>query len=59
MYLLQKNEETAIASISTQSNYKAMDDAGSSSIPIEPKTTQIKVFALILGFYFLLHLFTC
>ena len=52
MYLLQKNEETAIASISTQSNYKAMDDAGSSAIPIEPKTTQIKVFALILGFLF-------
>jgi capsular exopolysaccharide synthesis family protein len=52
LYLLQKNEETAIASISTQSNYTAMDDAGSSSIPIEPKTTQIKVFALILGFLF-------
>lgn len=52
LYLLQKREETAISSISTKSNYKEMDGAGSSSLPVEPKSSQIKVFALILGLLF-------
>lgn len=52
LYLLQKREETAISSISTKSNYQEMDKAGSSSIPVEPKGSQIKVFALILGLLF-------
>ena len=49
LYLLQKREETAIASISTTSNYQAMDVAGSSGVPIEPKTEQIKTFAIVFG----------
>lgn len=49
LYLLQKGEETAIASVSTESNYQAMDDAIASSVPVEPKSTQIKVFSIILG----------
>lgn len=49
LYLLQKGEETAIASVSTESNYQAMDDASSSMIPVEPKSSQIKTFAIILG----------
>ena len=52
LYLLQKREETAISSISTKSNYQEMDGAGSSSVPVEPKAGQIKVFALILGLLF-------
>ncbi|MCU0321213.1 MAG: polysaccharide biosynthesis tyrosine autokinase [Chitinophagaceae bacterium] len=52
LYLLQRREETAISSISTKSNYKEMDGAGSSSVPVEPKSSQIKVFALILGILF-------
>ena len=52
LYLLQKREETAIASISTTSNYQAMDAAVSSGVPIEPKTEQIKTFAIILGLAF-------
>jgi capsular exopolysaccharide synthesis family protein len=52
LYLLQKREETAIASISTTSNYQAMDAAGSSRIPIEPKVGQIRTFAIAIGLLF-------
>lgn len=52
LYLLQKREETAIASISTTSNYQSMDNASSSNNPIEPKTQQIRTFALIIGLLF-------
>lgn len=49
LYLLQKGEETAIASVSTESNYQPLDSAISSYIPVEPKSSQIKTFAIILG----------
>ncbi len=52
LYLLQKREETAIASISTTSNYQSMDIASSSKFPIEPKAEQIRTFALIIGLLF-------
>lgn len=49
LYLLQKREETAIAAISSKSNYSNIDAASFSSVPIEPKETQIKNFAFLLG----------
>lgn len=49
LYLLQKGEETAIASVSTESNYQELDPAYASYTPIEPKSSQIKIFAIILG----------
>jgi capsular exopolysaccharide synthesis family protein len=49
LYLLQKGEETAIASVSTESNYQELDPAYASFIPIEPKSSQIKTFAILLG----------
>ncbi|MBX2931816.1 MAG: polysaccharide biosynthesis tyrosine autokinase [Chitinophagaceae bacterium] len=49
LYLLQKGEETAIASVSTESNYQELDPAYASYVPIEPKSNQIKTFAIILG----------
>lgn len=49
LYLLQRREETAIAAISNKSNYSAIDPAGYSTVPIEPKERQIKSFAILLG----------
>lgn len=49
LYLLQRREETAISSVSTTSNYQTMDAAWCSNIPIEPKSSQIKTFAIIIG----------
>ena len=49
LYLLQRREETAISSVSTTSNYQLMDPAVASNIPIEPKASQIKSFAIGLG----------
>jgi len=49
LYLLQKREETAIAAISSKSNYSSIDPASFSVVPIEPKESQIKTFAFILG----------
>ncbi len=49
LYLLQKREETAIAAISSKSNYSNIDAASYSPIPIEPKEGQIKNFAFLLG----------
>lgn len=49
LYLLQKREETAIATVSTESNYLELDPAISSPIPVEPRESQIKTFALLLG----------
>ncbi|TXT33846.1 MAG: EPS related membrane protein [Chitinophagaceae bacterium] len=45
LYLLQKREETAIAAISSKSNYSTIDSASYSMVPIEPKESQIKTFA--------------
>ncbi len=49
LYLLQKREETAIGAISSKSNYSNIDAASFSPVPIEPKETQIKNFAFLLG----------
>lgn len=49
LYLLQKREETAIAAISSKSNYSTIDSANFSMVPIEPKESQIKTLAFILG----------
>jgi capsular exopolysaccharide synthesis family protein len=49
LYLLQKREETAIAAISSKSNYSNIDAASYSTVPIEPKEKQIKNFAFLLG----------
>jgi capsular exopolysaccharide synthesis family protein len=49
LYLLQKREETAIATVSTESNFLELDPAVSSATPIEPRESQIKTFALLLG----------
>lgn len=49
LYLLQKREETAIGAISSKSNYSTIDPASFSMVPIEPKESQIKTFAFILG----------
>lgn len=49
LYLLQKREETAIAAISSKSNYSNIDAASYSTVPIEPKEQQIKNFAFLLG----------
>jgi capsular exopolysaccharide synthesis family protein len=47
--LLQKREETAIASISNKSNYSTIDKAGYSLKPIEPQESRLKTFAMLLG----------
>ena len=49
LYLLQRREETAIASISNKSNYSNIDAASYSQVPIEPKESQLKTFAFLLG----------
>jgi len=49
LYLLQKREETAIAAASTVSNYQQIDPAEASSVPIEPKSGNIKMFTILLG----------
>lgn len=49
LYLLQKREETAIASISNKSNYSSIDKAGYSLTPIEPQESRLKTFAMLLG----------
>lgn len=49
LYLLQKREETAIVAISSKSNYSSIDPASFSSVPIEPREKQIKIFSFLLG----------
>lgn len=49
LFLLQKKEETQIASASTVSDYTQLEFAEASNIPIEPNSKNIKLFAIILG----------
>ncbi len=49
LYLLQKREESAIASSSTVSGYQQLERAGGSSVPLEPNTHRIYILCLILG----------
>lgn len=50
IYLLNKKEETNITTSSTVSNYVQLAPASSSSVPVEPKTGNIRIFTLLLGF---------
>jgi len=49
LYLLQKREETAIASSATVSDYQQIDVADASNTPVEPRESNIRMFTLILG----------
>ena len=49
LYLLQKREETAIGASSTTSDYQQLNAAEASTIPIEPRETNIRLFAILLG----------
>ncbi|MFZ9660310.1 MAG: GumC family protein [Chitinophagaceae bacterium] len=49
LYLLQKREETAVASSSTVSNYYQIEPANGSYVPIEPNNKKIYIFAIIAG----------
>ncbi len=49
LYLLQKREESAIASSSTISNYTQLDPAITSGAPIEPNEKSIYTYALVIG----------
>ncbi|MGG2357379.1 hypothetical protein, partial [Salmonella enterica] len=46
LFLLQKKEETQIASASTVSDYTQLEFAEASNIPIEPNSKNIKLFAI-------------
>jgi capsular exopolysaccharide synthesis family protein len=49
-YLLQRSEETSISSISTASNYRKLDPAGSSPVPVGTPDSQLYLVALAIGF---------
>jgi capsular exopolysaccharide synthesis family protein len=49
VYLLQKREETAIASSSTASNYQQVDFAEASYSPIDPKAAEVRNYSILLG----------
>lgn len=49
LFLLQKKEETQIASASTVSDYTQLEFAEASGTPVEPNSKNIKLFAIILG----------
>jgi len=49
-FLMQKREETAVASSSTVSDYQALDKAELNFKPIEPNVGSIKLFSVVMGF---------
>jgi len=49
LYLLQKREESAIATSSTVSNYQQLEKAAGSNIPLEPNTHRIYIFCIVFG----------
>lgn len=49
-FLMQKREETAVASSSTVSDYQALDKAEINLKPFEPNVGSIKMFSVVLGF---------
>ena len=51
LFLLQKREETEIGSASTVTDYQQIDFAEASIAPVEPRETNIKIFALMLGLF--------
>lgn len=50
LYFLQKREENELGGAMTMTNYKIVDTAGGSYIPISPKKYTILLIALIIGF---------
>lgn len=49
LYLLQKREENELAGAITTSNYRIVDEADGSPIPISPKSMLIMLAAVIIG----------
>ncbi|MES2648339.1 MAG: polysaccharide biosynthesis tyrosine autokinase [Bacteroidota bacterium] len=49
LYLLQKKEETAIATASTSESYEQLNAAGGSPLPVEPDAGKIRMFSILLG----------
>jgi capsular exopolysaccharide synthesis family protein len=50
MYLLQRKEEIAITTKSTDPGYEAMNAAVGSLLPVEPDGGKIRLFSILLGF---------
>ena len=48
-FLLQKREESAIASSTAIGNYEQLEPAGGSTTPIEPNSQKNLLFALVIG----------
>lgn len=51
-YLIQRKEQIGITSSSVQTGYESIDKAQTSSIPVEPKVTNIRNFAILSGLIF-------
>lgn len=51
-YLVQRKEQIGITSSSVQTGYESIDKAQASSIPVEPKVTNIRNFAILSGLIF-------
>lgn len=49
LYLLQKKEETAIATASTKASYEQLNAAGGSREPVEPDASKIRMFSILFG----------
>ncbi len=49
LYLLQKREESAIASSTAIGNYQQLEPARGSKIPIEPDSSKVLLFSFIIG----------
>lgn len=49
LYLLQRKEEIAITTTSTDPGYAALNPAGGSLNPVEPDESKIRMFSILLG----------
>lgn len=49
LYLLQKREETAIATASTKASYEQLNAASGRNTPLEPDASKIRLFSILLG----------
>jgi capsular exopolysaccharide synthesis family protein len=49
LYLLQKKEETAIATASTKASYEQLNAAGGPREPVEPDAGKIRMFSILFG----------
>ena len=50
MYLLQRKEEIAITTTSTDPGYAALNPAAGSDTPVEPDEGKVRLFSILLGF---------